>query len=460
MIGICGIAMGTLAAMLREQGHSVSGSDRNVYPPMSDILRNSGIGLHDGFSADHIGNPDLVIIGNAISRGNPEVERVLDGRIPYLSMAGALHKYFLRGREVIAVAGTHGKSTTTALLAHILESAGESPSFFVGGVLGNYGVNYRIGKGRHFIIEGDEYDSAFFEKVPKFIFYRPGSLVLTSLEFDHADIYRDLDEIELWFRRLVNIIPSGGSVCYSNEYGNLREIAATAFSKKISYGPGGDYRVRFRGYSDDFSLLDIETPRGGYGVRTRLFGEYNYANIIAAISMADSLGVGGEAVRAGVESFTGVRRRQELIYRKGGVRIYEDFAHHPTAVRFALAAVRERHPGARVWAVYEPRSATSRRDVFQDVLPGSFRGADIVLIKTPYTGAAIAEGHRLDPNRLIDDIRAFNENAYLLPGVDDILDRIASAFDPGGDNVFVIMSNGGFDGIYDKIKIMMDKLTG
>ena len=241
MIGICGVAMGTLASMLHERGHAVSGSDQNIYPPMSDILQKSGMKLHGGFSASHVGSPDLVIVGNAISRGNPEVEHVLNRRIPYRSMAGALREFFLEGKEVVAVAGTHGKSTTTALLAHLLESAGLSPSFFVGGVARNYDANYRLGTGRHFIIEGDEYDSAFFEKVPKFIFYRPSHLVLTSLEFDHADIYRDLAEIELWFRRLVNIVPSEGSIVYSADYPNLKEIAAASRSRGTP-APGGAAR--------------------------------------------------------------------------------------------------------------------------------------------------------------------------------------------------------------------------
>src|SRR4030042_2014920 len=216
LIGICGIAMGTLATMFQEKGYAVSGSDQNIYPPMSDMLNQIGIALYNGFSADNIDDPDLVIVGNAISRGNPEVEYVLNNRIPYMSMAQALYNFFLRGNEVIAVCGTHGKSTTSALLAHILETAGLSPSFFVGGVVRNYRSNYKIGNGRFFVIEGDEYDSAFFEKVPKFIFYRPDHLVLTSLEFDHADIYRDLGEIDLWFRRLVNMIPSEGSIVYSS----------------------------------------------------------------------------------------------------------------------------------------------------------------------------------------------------------------------------------------------------
>jgi UDP-N-acetylmuramate: L-alanyl-gamma-D-glutamyl-meso-diaminopimelate ligase len=461
MIGICGVAMGTLASMLHEQGHTVSGSDQNIYPPMSDILQKSGMKLHNGFSASQVGSPDLVIVGNAISRGNPEVEHVLNRRIPYLSMAGALREFFLEGKEVVAVAGTHGKSTTTALLAHLLESAGLSPSFFVGGVSRNHDANYRLGTGRHFIIEGDEYDSAFFEKVPKFIFYRPSHLVLTSLEFDHADIYHDLAEIELWFRRLVNIVPSEGSIVYSADYPNLKEIVAASHSRRFSYGgEGSDFAYAFRGYEGTKSVLRVERPDGGLDVASDLFGHFNYANILAAVAMASLLGADDAGIRRGVDTFLGVRRRQELVFRGGGTVVYDDFAHHPTAISSVLATMRERYPVARIWAVYEPRSATSRRNVFQDILPGAFRPADVVLIKTPYEGSAVREGDKLDPERVLADIRAFNPNSYLFPKTDGILEHIKKNLVPGDENVIVIMSNGGFDGIYAKMRAMLDAMPG
>ncbi|HPC42669.1 MAG TPA: Mur ligase domain-containing protein [Spirochaetota bacterium] len=461
LIGICGVAMGTLAQMLHDRGCAVSGSDQNIYPPMSDILKKSGMKLYSGFSADNVTGAELVIIGNAVSRGNPEAERVLNDRIPYLSMAQALYNFFLHDREVIAVAGTHGKSTTTALLAHLLVSAGEDPSFFVGGVTRNYDSNYRLGRGKYFVIEGDEYDSAFFEKVPKFVYYRPCHLVLTSLEFDHADIYRDLGEIETWFRRLVNMIPSNGNIVYSSSYKNLGEIVAKSLSKRYSCGKdGADFTYAFRGYDGDFSGLDIVTPLGNFSPRTQLFGEFNFDNVIAAAAMARLLGIGGEAVARGLESFQGVRRRQELIYDRNNIKIYDDFAHHPTAIRYVLRTMRERYPGARLWALYEPRSATSRRNVFQDVLPASFAPADAVLIKTPYEGSAIREGDRLDPDRLLRDIRAINENAGLFGAAEDMLDHVARNIDAREENVVVLMSNGGFDGIYGKIPAMMEAVAG
>lgn len=460
MIGICGVAMGTLASMLHERGYHVSGSDQNIYPPMSDILRTSGVTLHEGFSADHVGSPDLVVIGNAISRGNPEAEHVLNARIPYRSMAQAIHDFFLHDREVIAVAGTHGKSTTTALLAHLLVAAGEDPSFFVGGVTRNYNANYRLGGGRYFVIEGDEYDSAFFEKIPKFVCYRPNHLVLTSLEFDHADIYRDLDEIETWFRRLVNMIPSNGNIVYSADYSNLRGIVSASRSRCSSYGKeGGDFTYAHKGYRGDSSLLEVAAPGGPLSLETELFGSFNYDNVTAAAAMARLLGAGDEAIREGLRSFRGVKRRQELIYDNNNIRIYEDFAHHPTAIQYVLDTMRERFPGARLWALYEPRSATSRRNVFQDVLPASFRSADAVLIKTPFAGSAIQDGDRLDAERLCADIRAFNENTALFRDVDAMVDRVAGSIDPGAANVIVIMSNGGFDGIYGKMTAAMDAVA-
>ncbi len=460
MIGICGVAMGTLAQMLHDRGFQVSGSDQNIYPPMSDILNRSGMKLYGGFNAANIESPDLVIIGNAVSRGNPEAERVLNERIPYLSMSQALFQFFLHDREVIAVSGTHGKSTTTALLAHLLVSADADPSFFVGGVTRNYDSNYRLGAGKFFVIEGDEYDSAFFEKVPKFVCYRPHHLVLTSLEFDHADIFRDLGEIETWFRRLVNMIPANGTIVYSSAYDNLKEIVSKSLSKRFSYGKAGaDFSCAVTGYRGDFSELDITAPEGHFPLKTRLFGDFNFDNCMAAVAMARLLGIGEEAIRAGLESFQGVKRRQELIYDGSRVKVYDDFAHHPTAIRYVLDTMRDRYPGARIWALYEPRSATSRRNVFQETLPASFRAADAILIKTPYEGSAIKDGDRLDPDRLLRDIRAFNKNADLFSEVDSMVEHIALTIDRDVENVIVLMSNGGFDGIYGKIAPTLDAVS-
>ncbi len=450
-IGVCGVAMGTLAGMMKELGYRVTGSDEQVYPPMSDMLRGWGIEVRPGYSGGNVDGADLVIVGNAISRGNVEAEAVLNRRVSYMSMAQALHTFFLGQREVISVSGTHGKTTTTALLAHILDVAGEDPSFLVGGVARNYDSNFRLGRGRHFVIEGDEYDSAFFEKVPKFILYRPRHCLLTSLEFDHADIYASLDEIRLWFKRLVNIVPSEGEIVYSAEYPALGEVTKGSLSRLHSYGPGADYSCEPAGFTDSHTRLRFRAPDGEMELATPLIGAYNYANICGAAAMARRLGVDGGAIAEAVRTFTGVRRRQELIFEGPGVKIYEDFAHHPTAISYFIGAMRERFPGARLLAIYEPRSATSRRNVFQESLPGSFREADRVFIKKPYRLEGIRESERIDICAVIDGINALGRRAALYEGVDDIVRDAVSAMDSAGLHIILIMSNGGFDGIYAKM---------
>ena len=453
LVGIGGIAMGTLACMLNEAGHTVTGSDENIYPPMSDILRDHKIVTFQGYSAANIHDPDLAIIGNAISRGNPEAECVLDSRMPYLSMAGALYEFFLRHREVINVSGTHGKSTTSSLISHVLVAAGEDPSFFVGGRLRNYNSSYRLGKGRFFVIEGDEYDSAFFEKVPKFVYYRPYHTVLTSLEFDHADIYDSLDEIELWFRRLVNVIPSKGIVSYCSRYENLKTIAGGSRSRTVSFDTlNADYCVRETGFSDEMTHLELTCPGGKtLELASRIHGEFNMLNIAASCSILRELGISDSAIREGLESFEGVSRRQEVICSGENILVYEDFAHHPTAIRGVLEFVSARHPSAEIWALYEPRSATSRRNVFQDSLAGSFAKADHSLFKTPYRLESIPAAERLDISAVEREIRNMGRDVHVFDETCEIVDHLAGAMDRTRKNVVVIMSNGGFDGIYGRI---------
>lgn len=457
MIGICGVAMGSLAGMLSRRGYHVSGSDSQVYPPMSVMLKEWDIPVHQGYHERNPGFPDMVIIGNAISRGNPEVEYVLDNRIPYMSLAGALHEFFLFDREVVAVAGTHGKTTTTALLAHILETAGRDPSFLVGGVPLNHGSNFKLGAGPHFVIEADEYDSSFFEKVPKFIFYRPQHLVLTSLEFDHADIYSDLDEIKLWFRRLVNMVPSRGFVLYSGEYPACAEVVREGKTRAHSFGRHGavssaDFAWEYAGMETGDTGITLHSPeRTPLALCTGLFGDFNYGNITAAAAAALMLGVEEEHIVDAVRTFKGVRRRQELIYHEGNIRIYEDFAHHPTAIKAVLIAARGRFPRARVWALYEPRSATSRRNTFQEELPGAFMDADTILVKTPYRLETVPEGERIDIARVMDALARRGKEARLLQSADLMVEEVFSRMDPKAENVIIIMSNGGFDGIYEKI---------
>ena len=453
MIGICGVAMGTLAGMLKDSGYAVIGSDEHVYPPMSDMLINWGVEIKRGYSADNLDNPDLVIIGNAISRGNVEAEYVLDRGIPYLSMAQALYHFFLKGKEVICVSGTHGKTTTTALIGHILQVAGASPSFLIGGVSKNYTSNFKLGSGGYFVIEGDEYDSAFFEKIPKFILYRPQHLILTSLEFDHADIYESLDEIRLWFQRLVNIIPARGNILYSDEYPILKGVVSKSFSHTFSYGDGdSDFSYEFRGYDDNHALLSFRSRLyGSIELQTGLIGRFNYANIAAAASAALLLGAEPSQIAEAVRTFAGVKRRLELIYESGNLRIYEDYAHHPTSIKLVLDELRSRFPDAVISAIYEPRSATSRRKTFQDVISQAFDAADRVLIKSPYRLEVIPEGERIDIHAVIAALSRRDKDAVLFESVDDIVEDVFSGIDSSMLNILAVMSNGGFDGIYAKL---------
>ena len=453
LTGVCGVAMGSLACMLKERGFNVTGSDENIYPPMSTILRDKGIPLVSGFEAKNVLHADLVIIGNSISRGNPEVEHVLDAHAPYMSMARALYEFFLYDREVISVSGTHGKSTTTALLAHILDAAGEDPSFLVGATSKNYQGNYRLGRGRFFVIEGDEYDSAFFEKVPKFTLYRPSHLILTSLEFDHADIYRDLEEIALWFRRLINMVPSRGHILYNEDYPALAGTVRGSLSHLRSYGRGrGDFSYSSREIRDEHTVTALTHPGSEtLEVLSPLFGDFNSSNIAAAVSMALLLGIDVPAIERGVKGFQGVLRRQDLIYDSGSVMIYDDFAHHPTAIRSVLAAMRERYGSAVIWAVYEPRSATSRRNVFQNVLHEAFVPAHRVVMKSPYRLDSIRPDDRIDIGSVCARIGEGGRPCHLFNSTDGIIDHIVKNIDTRNRNIIVIMSNGGFDGIYTRL---------
>ncbi|MFC1669550.1 UDP-N-acetylmuramate--L-alanine ligase, partial [Spirochaetota bacterium] len=389
----------------------------------------------------------------------PEAEYVLNENLPYLSMAGALNRFFLQGKEVIAVSGTHGKSTTTALLAHILETAGLSPSFFLGGSANNFNSNYKLGVGRHFVIEADEYDSAFFEKFPKFIYYKPNHLIITSLEFDHADIYNNIDEIELWFKRLVNIVPSNGNIIYSAEYPGIRNVLSKSMSNTLTYGKGGsDFSYAFKGYHDDFSKVTFNGDNCDFEIETGLFGDFNYQNITGAVSMALKLGIDKESMGNAVKTFKGVKRRQEVIFRKDNVIVYEDFAHHPTSVNGVINSMKERHGDAFIWAVYEPRSATSRRNIFQDELSHSFSGADRVIIKSPYKIDKIESDKRLDMDRLKSDFDEMGRRIDVFDDIGKIIELVENEIDVSQKNVIVIMSNGGFDGIYESMEKSLNSL--
>jgi len=455
LIGICGTAMATLAAMLKRKGVDVRGSDQDVYPPMSDFLAAEAIPAYTGYHADHItGDLDQVVVGNAISRGNPELEEVLDRKIRYCSLPEAIREHFLWGARSIVVAGTHGKTTTTSLTGWLLTHGGLDPSVLIGGIARNFGESgssYRIGHGRDFVIEGDEYDSAFFDKTAKFLKYLPDIAVVTNVEFDHADIYADFDAVALAFRRLVRLVPRRGLLLVGADSSGARALVGTAVSRVQTFGTGEDV---------DWQAHDIEPIPDGTRFKVRyhaspfgifemgLVGAYNVRNATAAIAVAHEVGISVERIAEAVKLFAGVKRRLEVVGVADGVTVYDDFAHHPTAVAETIAGLRAAHPDARIWAVFEPRSASSCRRVFQEDFAKAFAGADEVLI-APVFRSTLPEAERLSIPQLIHDLNCASQSARDTQSIDDIITTIVREH-RSGDHV-VLMSNGGFGGIHRKL---------
>src|ERR1700704_6628514 len=466
LIGICGTAMASLAGMLKQRGFRVTGSDAAAYPPMSDFLGELGIPVAQPFdprnvdpqNADQSGasRPDLVVVGNAVSRGNVELERVLDDRIPFCSLPQILHDEFLVGKEVLVVAGTHGKTTTTSMLAWIFETAGLQPSFLIGGIAENFGRSFGLGEGKHFILEGDEYDTAFFDKGPKFLHYFPDSLILTSVEFDHADIYKDLDAVETAFKRLVNLVPRRGRIVAfdsgdaSSE--SLNRCLQKAFCPVERYGASnraswkianlklGEERTSWSVLRDGKPWADFEFPLGG---------EYNVWNATAAAALAANYEISKDVIAKALKTFRSVKRRLEVKAQVNGITIIDDFAHHPTAIEQTILALRARYPKSRLWVVLEPRSNTMRRNVLQDALARSLALADQVVIAAIFKSEAIPEAERLDLNRVIDEIQKRGKQARIFADADAIVSAIAPELRER--DVVAILSNGGFGGIYEKL---------
>jgi len=453
LIGICGTAMASLAGMLREKGYAVSGSDSDVYPPMSDFLARLEIPVFKGFNAENIQKtkPDLVVIGNALSRGNVEIEYVLDSGLRYASMAETVKELFIRGKQSIVVAGTHGKTTTTAMLAWILEVAGRKPSFLVGGIAENFGSSFQLRDGPDFVIEGDEYDTAFFDKGPKFLHYLPRIVLLKNIEFDHADIYADLEAIKTAFRRLINIVPRSGLIVAGIDSPVVTELIPAAFSRVATAGLGtGEWQaVNIKTTADgmDFEILRSDSNTGSFAIP--LPGTFNVQNALGAIIVARDLGIPDEVIRRALSTFKSVKRRLEIRGEVNGIVVYDDFAHHPTAVQETLRAVRERHPHARVWAVFEPRSQTCRRKIFEPAFIQSFDPADVILIARVYGASHLAPAETLSPDRVAEGVRARGKRAFTFASTAEIVSFVASEARPG-DHV-VIMSNGGFDNIHVKL---------
>lgn len=468
LIGICGTAMASLAGMLQQRGYRVTGSDAAAYPPMSDFLKELGIPVAQPFQEKNLEPwPDLVVIGNAISRGNVELEYVLDQRIDFCSLPQLLHDEFLRGKQVLVVAGTHGKTTTTSMLSWIFHSAGQDPSFLIGGIAENFGSSFHLGQGKHFIIEGDEYDTAFFDKGPKFLHYFPDAIILTSVEFDHADIYKDLDAVETAFKRLVNLVPRRGRIVAfdsaagsQTESASLERCLAKAFSPLDRYGSGPRANWKITNLRLDPGRTAWTVERNGERwaeFEFALAGEYNVWNATAAAALATSCGISKEKIGDALKTFKSVKRRLEVKAQVNGVTIIDDFAHHPTAIAGTLKALRARYAGCRLWAVLEPRSNTLRRRVLQSDLARSLAQADEVVVANVFRSEAIPENERLELPALAAEIKRNGRPARLLADADAIVQTIAPELRTG--DVVAILSNGGFGGIYEKLPARLKQLA-
>ncbi|HEX9940278.1 MAG TPA: UDP-N-acetylmuramate:L-alanyl-gamma-D-glutamyl-meso-diaminopimelate ligase [Longimicrobium sp.] len=465
LIGIAGTAMASLAGLLRAAGHRVTGSDENVYPPMSDQLREMGIEYAVGYRPENLSPvPDRVIVGNAISRGNAELEAVLDQRIPYTSAAGTVKEEFLRTRKPLAVAGTHGKTTTTSLLAWALECAGLNPSFLIGGVAENFGTNHRLTDSEWFVIEADEYDTAYFDKGPKMWHYLPYVGLVNNIEFDHADIYRDEEAYRFAFSRFINLVPRNGALVAGWDSPITRELAPKAFSpvESFAYGDpsvaGEGHPVWTAGaveFGPEGTRFTVERAGERWGdVVTPLTGAFNVRNCLAVIATAEFIGADRDGVREGLRTFRSVKRRMEVRGEARGVTVIDDFAHHPTAVRETIDAVRQRYGGRPLVAIFEPRSYTAQRREFQDPYQRAFAGADQIVLAGLFHPERYTAETALNPNEMVDHLRGLGKEAWFIPQPDDIVAHLAPRLTNG--EVVLVMSNGGFGGIHEKLLAALD----
>jgi UDP-N-acetylmuramate: L-alanyl-gamma-D-glutamyl-meso-diaminopimelate ligase len=462
MIGICGTAMASLAGLLRQRGFKVTGSDTAAYPPMSDFLASMSIPVAQPYAEANLKpRPDWVVVGNAISRGNVELEHVLDERIPFRSLPDTLYDFFLRTREPIVVAGTHGKTTTTSMLAWIFQAAGKDPSFLIGGIAENFGSSFALRQGKHFILEGDEYDTAFFDKGPKFLHYFPQAIILTSVEFDHADIYQDLAAVKTAFKRLVNLVPRRGKIVAYDADANVDECLVKSFTPVERYGlKTGSYwqitNLTFAPEQTNWSVLREGQPWADF--EFALAGEYNVVNATGAVAMAAHYGIEPPAIAEALKTFKSVKRRLEVRAEIDGITIIDDFAHHPTAIAATLKALRTRYPKTRLWAIFEPRSNTLRRKVLQKELVSSLALADQVVIASIFKPEAVPEEERLTTASVVNALKRNSTRARELPDADAIVATVAPELQSG--DVVAILSNGGFGGIYEKLPRKLEELRG
>ena len=450
--------MAALAGMLQARGHRVSGSDENVYPPMSTMLASLGISVYQGYRAEHLEpGPDCVIVGNAIPRGNAELEATLNLKLLYRSQAEVVKEEFIRGRRSLVVAGTHGKTTTTSIAAWLIDQGGLDPSFLIGGVAQNFGVSFRVTNSDYFIIEGDEYDTAYFDKGPKFMHYLPEIAIVNNIEFDHADIYNDLAAVKLAFRRLMNLVPMNGRLIAGWYSPNVREVVASMgqklFTQVETFGTSEDakWRISDTDFSGEVSAFTVTREGKPWGrFQTPLIGDFNLLNCLAVIIAADAWGVSCETIGDALRSFRNVRRRAEIRGEEAGVTVIDDFAHHPTAVRETLRGLRNRYQSRRLIAVFEPRSWSSRLAVFQDEYAEAFSAADYVVIASVFDSQKVSEkGQSLNTNQLIEAILTQGKPALALPDADEIIAHLLPQLREG--DIVAIMSNGGFGGIHEKL---------
>ena len=452
LMGICGTGMASLAGMLKAQGYGVTGSDANVYPPMSLFLESLQIPVLEGYGPENLASkPDLVIVGNVITRMNTEAVELSRLGLPYLSFPQAIRQFAIGNKKSIVVSGTHGKTTTASLIAWILETAGMDPGFMIGGIPRNFESNFKLGKGPYFVIEGDEYDSAFFDKGPKFLHYHPSFVILTSIEFDHADIYRDLDHVIDSFRKLLDLIPKGGKLIANGDHETIcRELERAACGVE-TYGFHGENHWRIAHMADTEGFTSFEVDRKGrvHGTfETPLFGRHNISNCLSAVVLAHLLGVPREMLLNGLKTFRGVKRRQEILGEKKGVMVMDDFAHHPTAVRETVRAVKRKYPHRRLVVVFEPRSNSSRRNIFQNQYAGSFDEGDVMIIREPAMVEKIPPSERFSAEQLVLDLGKRGLDARCFADTDLLLAHLLSRVERG--DVVMIMSNGGFDNLHQR----------
>ncbi len=465
LVAACGTGMGTLACILKEMGYDVTGSDQNVYPPMSDFLEEKGIRLFNGFNASNLDHaPDLVIIGNAVTKQNVEAQAVLNGNVEYLSMPQAVNRFIAKNKKIILVTGTHGKTTTSSIMAHILFTAGLDPSFMIGGILKDYRSSFRIGSGEYMVIEGDEYDTAFFDKGPKFMHYDPEITIMTGIEFDHADIFTNIEHIKSVFSSFVNKIKENSHIIAYGGNDNLKEVLFPFELSVENYGenagrnhvdePQWSYSNHIQ--NGDFTLFNIEGPKGAgikIPVQTKMVGQHNVFNMLACSVAAHKLDISDDHIREALKTFSGIKRRQEIRGVKNQITIMDDFAHHPTAVKETINAVKPFYKDGRVIAVFEPRTNTSMRKFFQESYPNSFIGADMVCICEPGVKKNIPEPEKFSTKQLVADIEQRGTKAEYYKNSDDVLKGLAPILKP--KDLVLIMSNGGFDNIHTKLLEMI-----